>query len=1519
MPIKPPMHDAFNSFACISEHPIVDVVMDTQSPVTEEQIGVPASMEHPPFTLNLGMVSMEEAWCRLSQYHKDRHNNKVGLACVVLSHHQNKVFHSALNGMTDITPQLKTKFGTEMVDKFVYRQDLQSRKLPVAYLNSTQLSSELAPAPRLKFLIKGRYCGLNVTVMVDTGATHSFVSKSLTTMAGNRCKLHPKAKVPVIHAANNELLVVEGTATAKLKLGQFNQQLDLIVMQEQIPGIDIVIGTDLILKYKIDCLTSCDMVRLHYRGHVYKIPVLYKGNNPEKEYVAASHVVEQKLQSDFNPIESKQQLRKALFKHDGRLIMVWPKHVVEDTTLATPQVDVSQPRVINNQPKPSTLRVGKKRVSFAPNLIASKAKRRTLYTSRDVDTQAHSAPSDAQDAEPEKPRAPDEGPEANARFEEKIKHHPDLIQKVLRKHRKVFKEDLPSGIDSKYQFWAEAIPTEPHTPPFRQMYRLTEKEREEVQRQIKIWFEEKKILRESHSPYNSPILFVSKPDGSLRMVVDYRKINDITVKNRFPLPRIQDLIDMLSGAKYFSSLDLVNGYRQIALQPSDIPKTAFSTPWGHYESMVLWDGLCNAPSIFSHIMHKELTPYIGQFCTVYIDDVLIFSKTIEEHAVHLDKVLQRLYNANLYVKITKCDFLKESIKFLGHIITPEGVKADPAKVDKVLNWTTPTKGKDVMKFLGLTNYFRQYIPHYADISAPLENVKQHKGIFDDTVWTSSQQTSFDGLKQALTSAPVLKIPDRENPFTVICDASLYGVGAILMQSGRPCAFLSKKFTKEQIGYITYEQELTAVIEALEQWRCYLEGVHFTLQTDHKPLTYYNKLPTLNRRQARWLQLLSKFDFTWEHIKGTSNPADPLSRHPDFDFSPSEQEKLCTMYPAFVSFNDSGRLNFLNEFDTPYVLMMTRAGTDRSVVYNQQQIQKMKNKLKQRNKQDFKSKQQHTAHACEVDIPLQIAGGFPDTLAGAQRGPKGDSLQKQTGGFPEMTVGAVQEQEDDYHDSHNDDTIVNHATSADEFQNDGLNPFLTRIIQSYSKDPDFSRKTNRKNLLKTKTGLYMRQEVEGKHGKFAQIIIPNDEQLRKDIIEMCHNEQMAGHRGVKATLEKVRRNFYWWGINTDVERYVSTCLQCQSNKVSPVPKAELKPLQRPQRRWQSISLDLITDLPKTSNGKDCILVVVDRFSKMCHFIPCTKTLSTNTFAQMLLDHIVRYHGLPESIVSDRDPRFATSEFIQQFYQLSGIRKFNSTAYHPESDGQTERMNRVLEEVLRMFVNEDQKNWAKLLPMAEFAINDSHCQSIGTTPFFLNYGFHPSSPANVGLPAEGHEHAAHKVLSQFMALEKRAAALLEQAVQRMTAHENKGRKPRLFTLNQRVMLNTKNLRLPGCSKFLPRFIGPFDLTRMISSHAYELKMPARWSRVHPVFHVNLLKIFKEDPDKYTPSLCDSTSLDIDMTYTVDNIISHKVTEKEIQYEVHYSGMSDAVNTMEKEEDLLLMCPALLEAYKAKHKLT
>ncbi|KAJ9519141.1 hypothetical protein QJQ45_007703 [Haematococcus lacustris] len=425
-----------------------------------------------------------------------------------------------------------------------------------------------------------------------------------------------------------------------------------------------------------------------------------------------------------------------------------------------------------------------------------------------------------------------------------------------------------------------SIPLQPDgKPPARPSYRMSKPEQDELRKQITDLLA-KGLIEPSSSPYAAPVLFVQKKSGELRMCIDYRQLNKITIRDQYPLPRIDDLFDQLAGKTVFSSLDLQAGYHQIRIPAEDVPKTAFRTPMGHYQFKVLCFGLTNAPATFQRVMNEAFAEVINDCALVYLDDILVMSKDSEEHLVHLRRVFDLLRKNKFYAKLSKCEFMQRTLKFLGHIISAQGISVDPCKVTAISEWPVPTSLKTLQSFLGAANYVRKFVHNFSTIAAPLTNLTgPKKESFPWKAWPQAELDAFNALKQAISNVPMLKLPDHSKPFQVHCDASLEGIGAVLMQDGYPLAYYSRKLIPAEINYTTGEQELLALVSACQQWRCYLEGVPFTLYTDHKPLISLPTQTILSRRQTRWMEFLARFSYTIEYLPGISNPADPLSRIP----------------------------------------------------------------------------------------------------------------------------------------------------------------------------------------------------------------------------------------------------------------------------------------------------------------------------------------------------------------------------------------------------------------------------------------------------------------------------------------------------------------------------------------------------------------------------------------------------------------------------------------------------------------
>ncbi|KAG2190783.1 hypothetical protein INT47_012934, partial [Mucor saturninus] len=423
----------------------------------------------------------------------------------------------------------------------------------------------------------------------------------------------------------------------------------------------------------------------------------------------------------------------------------------------------------------------------------------------------------------------------------------------------------------------EAEPTS--KPPFK----MSPRELDELKKQLKELLD-LGLIRPSSSPWGAPILFVKKKDGAMRMCVDYRALNKVTIRNNHPLPRIDECLERLRGSNHFTSLDLKSGYHQVRIQPSDVPKTAFNTRYGQYEFLVLPFGLTNAPPTFQHLMNNVLGDCLDEFALVYLDDILIFSKTPEDHEKHVRHVLNRLREAKLVANLKKCEFNKQELVFLGFHVSALGILPSPDKVKAVQNWIAPTNVQEVRQFIGLAQHYRRFIPGFAGIAAPLTDLTRGVGPKRRSiVWTDECQASFELLKEKLTSAPVLLAPDMDKPFRVETDASDFGVGAVLLQQDetgtwKPLAFESKKLSKAERSYPAQERELLGILHALRSWRCLIEGKPFTVFTDHLPLKYFRSQVKPTPRLVRWISELELYDPTIEYKPGKDNNVpDVLSR------------------------------------------------------------------------------------------------------------------------------------------------------------------------------------------------------------------------------------------------------------------------------------------------------------------------------------------------------------------------------------------------------------------------------------------------------------------------------------------------------------------------------------------------------------------------------------------------------------------------------------------------------------------
>lgn len=654
---------------------------------------------------------------------------------------------------------------------------------------------------------------------------------------------------------------------------------------------------------------------------------------------------------------------------------------------------------------------------------------------------------------------------------------------------------------------------------------------------------------------------------------------------------------------------------------------------------------------------------------------------------------------------------------------------------------------EVRSFLGLANYFRKFIQGYAKLASPLTDLTKKTSEF---IWLNACQEAFDGIKWALTHAPVLRSPKPEEPFEVVSDASLQGLGAVLLQESQPVAFESRKLSPAERNYTTTEQELLGVVHALRVWRCYLEENPFTVVTDHCPNTFLQTQALLSRRQARWMEFLQRFEFIWQYRPGRTNVADPLSRFP--------------VGPALATLTRNRKSE--------------RARSDR--------------------------------------------GGHPEIFAPA--------TEPELDGRPSPI--------------------------------DLAEPLRSQILGAYASDSWLRDVSNpsRPPLSVTSEGFYLCN---------SRIYVPANFGVRILILQELHDSKYAGHFGVSKTSKAVDKFFWWPTLRADVKQYVVNCPVCRRNKPShQKPAGLLQPLPVPDRPWDSVSFDFITQLPVTTKGFDAICVFVDRLTKMAHFVPTSTTVSAIGFADLWVDHVYRLHGVAKEFISNRDTRF-TSKFWEEATRLLGTKLCRSTAFHPQSDGQTERTNQTLEIYLRHFVSLSHDDWDRLLATAEFAYNSAWQESVKASPFMLNFGQEARTPLGLG---NAQVPAAGTFVGRLSDGLTRAKSTLNDARQRIKSFADQKRRELELEVGDSVLLSTKYLpsKSPGTRKFWPRFIGPFTVKERIGAIAYKLDLPSSL-KIHPVFHVSLLSPYQADGRVQPPP--PPLEIDGDLEYEVENVLDHR----------------------------------------------
>ena len=448
------------------------------------------------------------------------------------------------------------------------------------------------------------------------------------------------------------------------------------------------------------------------------------------------------------------------------------------------------------------------------------------------------------------------------------------LQSLMDKHSDLFAAN--STDIGRIEIEKHRIRTKDHLPISQRPYDQSIANERETERQVSDLIS-KGLVRESTSPWAAPVTLVDKKDGAKRLCIDYRRLNSITIDDKQPLPKIQFVINKLRGSRFFTTLDVAAGYWHVPIDPQDIDKTAFVTHSGHYEWLVMPFGLKTAPATFQRIIQKSLGDLLNNGCLNYLDDIIVYSKTFEDHITLLSRVFDRLSRHHIKLNRNKCKFIQQEVEYLGHLIGHNTVKITPSKVKAVSEYPLPITLKQVRQFTGLTGVYRRFIPNYTETAEPLSRLTRKNIPFS---WTDEQQKSFERLKELLVSSPVLQIFDPDKVSTLHTDASKVGIGAVLSQEGHPVAYYSRRLNAHEENYTTSELECLAVVNAVEHFHVYLHGTHFNIITDHSALKWLFSIKKPAGKLYRWSVRLSIYNYTILHKPGSQQQhVDALSRAP----------------------------------------------------------------------------------------------------------------------------------------------------------------------------------------------------------------------------------------------------------------------------------------------------------------------------------------------------------------------------------------------------------------------------------------------------------------------------------------------------------------------------------------------------------------------------------------------------------------------------------------------------------------
>ena len=1062
------------------------------------------------------------------------------------------------------------------------------------------------------------------------------------------------------------------------------------------------------------------------------------------------------------------------------------------------------------------------------------------------------------------------------------------VTKLVEEHSDLFQ--LPGENLEGTGIISHKIPTTDNQPVHMKQYRFPPIHKEEINRQVSELLD-KDIIQPSNSPYSSPLWIVPKkpdPQGNRRwrMVIDYRMLNEKTIGDAYPLPNINEILDQLGSAKYFSIFDLASGFHQIPMDKEDAPKTAFSTPYGHYQFNRMPFGLKNAPATFQRLMDQILTGLQGTELFVYLDDIVLYASSLQEHFCKFKKLADKLRMAKLRLQPNKCEFLRKEVTYLGHVINRDGVKPDPDKLTAVSNFPAPRTDRQIKQFLGLAGYYRRFIPNFSKIAKPLTELLKKGAKFQ---WSNDQDLSFSTLKTLLCSEPLLQYPDFTKPFVLTTDASGYAIGGILSQGpiGKdlPIAYTSRLLASAEINYSTIEKELLAIIYCVAHFRPYLYGRRFYLVTDHKPLVWLHSVKDPTSRLVRWRLKLAEYEYEVIYKAGKTNVnADALSRNPvpeplTAEYLQNTDKLVCVAGASRepnLAENREGKDNFFNIlpmhcnnndsdsdsdliFEPPHDTKRQKSNKDANSENSNDNLDKDSDASNEKSDDD-----NHSTSSSESELFESMNPTYDTNRPSFQEirdnfSTRNDNLII----FITKTGEPCDKGARILINKHPDLDLRNHTLGRAKIIEQAKRRIIALTIKERSNqttDVEIFRETLH-SLLDVVTELEIEQisickgdaaemnwqDVKGYLQRVFlgtelsvmictnQIEIP-DVDKRRDIIIENHVSAIGGHKGITKTYYRIKQRYYWPQMKREIENFVNNCRDCQLKKLVRVKvRQEMILTDTPDAAFDKVSMDIMGPLPTSQNGHNYILTIQDLLTKFSLAIPLKNAGAIDVADGFVKDFICLY-GTPKALLTDQGSHFINS-LMKNIARRFRIRHFKTSAYRPQANGSVERSHQVLWEYLKQFVvNND---WDEHLRLATFSYNTSVHEGTKYTPHELVFGRVARVPtANPPMDEEQNESYSEYLSNLYNRLRDVQECAKENLIaskKRSKQYYDKRSRPYHFKVNDQVFL----LKEPNKGKMTNQYVGPYTIIKVLPRNNVVIRISDKKTRV---VHTDKLKIVK-----------------------------------------------------------------------------